>query len=299
MQILYAMSRDEELTSKNALSVYRKNIQDTFELFLFNLYTFQKICEVSDSDFEQRSSKYIKSDEDKSFRAILSQNDIIASLRENKDLQKLYEKHNFVEKIDNDFLKKIYFEFSKEEMYRKYAFGESSEVEHIDVLLELYRFCRKSEYFSDMMSDNYYNWTDDKSVIVGSVKKVLKSLPASGRFFDEHFPDSETIDEFGENLLNKTIEGDTELLSYIKPTLKNWDHERLAILDMILLKMALIELLGFRTIPTKVTLNEYVEISKSYSTPKSKDFINGVLDRLMKQLEDEGKIKKEGRGLVN
>jgi len=83
-------------------------------------------------------------------------------------------------------------------------------------------------------------------------------------------------------------------LAIIEPALKNWDADRVAIIDMILLKMALSELLSFPSIPTKVTLNEFVDISKLYSTDKSKDFINGILDRLMKQLEKDGKIKKEG-----
>jgi N utilization substance protein B len=88
------------------------------------------------------------------------------------------------------------------------------------------------------------------------------------------------------------------LFTDIEPTLKNWDAERVAILDMVMLKMALCELLHFPTIPTKVTLNEYVEISKLYSTDKSKEFINGILDRLMKELLEKGRIVKEGRGLI-
>ena len=87
-------------------------------------------------------------------------------------------------------------------------------------------------------------------------------------------------------------------MGIIEPSLKNWDADRVAVIDMIILKMALVELMSFPTIPTKVTLNEFVEIAKKYSTEKSKDFINGILDRLMKQLEKEGKIKKEGRGLI-
>ena len=89
------------------------------------------------------------------------------------------------------------------------------------------------------------------------------------------------------------------LLEIIKPLLKNWDHERLALIDMILIKMAILELLEFKTIPTKVTINEYVEVSKAYSTPKSKDFINGILDKVLKELSDAGKIVKEGRGLID
>lgn len=97
--------------------------------------------------------------------------------------------------------------------------------------------------------------------------------------------------------MEKVIKEDKKLLAIIEPTLKNWDVDRVAIIDMILLKMALCELISFPSIPTKVTLNEFVEISKLYSTDKSKDFINGILDRLMKQLDSDGKIKKEGRGL--
>ena len=97
--------------------------------------------------------------------------------------------------------------------------------------------------------------------------------------------------------MRKTCAEDRALFAEIEPTLKNWDADRVAILDMVMLKMALCELLHFPTIPTKVTLNEFVEISKSYSTDKSKEFINGILDHLMKDLLENGRIVKEGRGL--
>jgi len=95
-----------------------------------------------------------------------------------------------------------------------------------------------------------------------------------------------------------TMEQAEDLEKLIEPVLKNWDMERLAVLDVIIIKMALVEFLYFPTIPTKVTLDEYVDISKEYSTPKSKDFVNGILDKLMKMLAEEGRIKKEGRGLL-
>ncbi|MCL4127407.1 UNVERIFIED_CONTAM: hypothetical protein GTU68_017567 [Idotea baltica] len=112
-----------------------------------------------------------------------------------------------------------------------------------------------------------------------------------------HYPSDETVNEFGFQLLEKTITGDETLLKYIQPTLNNWDSERLAIIDMILLKMATCELMGFPSIPTKVTINEYVDLAKHYSTAKSKEFINGVIDRIMKDFTESGLIQKEGRGL--
>ncbi len=149
-----------------------------------------------------------------------------------------------------------------------------------------------------MTEDRYNNWQDDESLVVGAMKKTLKAMPLQGDFYKEFEPSDETVREFGEQLLRKTCQEDQALLLIIDPMLKNWDSERVAILDMIMLKMALCELLHFPTIPTKVTLNEFVEISKIYSTDKSKDFINGILDRLMKKLQKEEKIVKEGRGLM-
>ena len=149
------------------------------------------------------------------------------------------------------------------------------------------------------MEDAYAEWVDDKSLIIGAIKKSLKKLPAEDNFFLKFFPEDETIKDFGLELLEHTFEHNKALLEYIKPTLKNWDHERLAVLDMILLKMAITEFIHFPTIPTKVTLNEYVEISKTYSTPKSKDFINGILDKILQELDADGKIQKEGRGLLD
>jgi len=135
-------------------------------------------------------------------------------------------------------------------------------------------------------------------LVAGAMKKTLKATPVSGDFFREHEPSDATVLEFGEELLKKTCEEDLSLFKEIEPTLRNWDAERVAILDMVMLKMALCELLHFPTIPTKVTINEFVEISKVYSTEKSREFINGILDRLMKELSDQGRIVKEGRGLL-
>ena len=149
-----------------------------------------------------------------------------------------------------------------------------------------------------MIEDRYPFWSDDKSLVIGAIKRSLKTLPTEDDFYEVHRPTAETTQDFGEVLFKNVFEEENKLLELIEPTLNNWDVERVAVIDMVLLKMALCELMNFPTIPTKVTLNEFVEISKQYSTEKSKDFINGILDRLMKRLHKDGKIVKEGRGLV-
>ncbi len=299
MQLLYALSRDENLKLDQATKKYFGSIENTFNLYLLNLYTIHRICSIALEDEEKRKGKHLPSDYDKAFTPKIFKNPIIQSIDENALLRKKFDKLHFENKADKDFCRKVYKEFSKKEEYKKYIIKDSGKKEHLDILLELYRHCRKSEYFNEVMEDSYSEWVDDKSLIIGAIKKSIKRLPAEEHFFQTFFPEDETIKEFGQELLEKCFELDEELLELIKPTLKNWDHERLAVLDMILLKMAIVELMHFKTIPTKVTLNEYVEVAKLYSTPKSKDFINGILDKIMTDLNEKGMIVKEGRGLID
>ena len=299
MQLSYSLSRDKDLTIDQATKKYYDSIEDTFNLYLLNLYTIHRICSISLEDLDKRRLKHLPSDEDKKFTAKLFTNPIINSIESNKSLRKKFDKLHFENKADKDFCRKIYTEFAKLDEYKKYVLSESSHDDHLEILLELYRFCRKNDYFNEVMEDSYSEWVDDKSLIVGAIKKSLKKLPAEDEFYISFFPEDETIKEFGQELLEQSFENDDELLDLIKPTLRNWDHDRLAVLDMILIKMAITELLNFPTIPTKVSLNEYVEISKIYSTPKSKDFINGILDKILAQLLDKDMIHKEGRGLVD
>ena len=167
------------------------------------------------------------------------------------------------------------------------------------MLLSLFKYCYDSEVFCDLLEDNYSAWIDDRSLVIGAIKKLIRELPTAENVFQKYAPPVETTDEFGLELLKYVHKNDEELAGIIHPTLKNWDAERVAVLDMILLKLAITELILFSSIPKKVTLNEYVDISKMYSTDKSKDFINGILDRLMKELTKSGKIVKSGRGLVD
>ncbi len=299
MKMLYAMGRDESLNLKSAVAAYNSSVQATYDLYMLTMYAFTKICRVSTEDEENRKKKYIPSDIDKIFTAKLYENPIITYVDKSAYMSKKAEKLYFQNAVTADFVRKVYADFSKEDAYTEYIKSEDTLENHLNLLLELFRFCRKNEYFNDVLEESYINWIDDKSLVIGTVKKTLKALPTDLNIFEEHLPDPEIVDDFGKTLLELTCEEDDELLDYIKPVLENWDHERLAIIDMILIKMALIEFMNFKTIPVKVSLNEYVEISKIYSTPKSKEFVNGILDKLLKKLQADNKILKEGRGLVD
>lgn len=299
MQMLYALGRDKQLTFTDAMRRYREVIARSFELYLFHLLYFLRVAEYAEKDAEKRAAKHRPTDEDKLFVPRLSKNELIDSLRKNEQINRFFQHYRLIEKLDDDLIRTLYMDFAKQDAYKAYLqLPEPSAEDHGEQLLALLRHCLASEPLEDAIEDYYPNWTDDKSLIVGAMKKTVKALPVSLYFYEEFQPPVEATVEFGEALLRKVHDEDAALLQIIEPALKNWDAERVAIIDMILLKMALCELLSFPSIPTKVTLNEFVEISKMYSTEKSKDFINGILDRLLKKLQTEGKIQKEGRGLL-
>lgn len=299
MQTLYALNRDEGLALAAAMTQYRQSVNRSFELYLFNLWQLLLTARYAHEDLARRRAKLLPSEEDKRFNARLCDNALTRSLLDNVELLKYVGAYHVEDKVDEDITRSLYSEFATTEDYLSYVAIENTDAgDHMHALLNLYKSCVGNELFNDRIEDYFPTWTDDKSLVVGSIKKTLKALPAPEDFLMEYIPPPDTTKEFGETLLANVFKQDDELLAMIEPTLKNWDVDRVAIIDMILLKMALVELMSFPTIPTKVTLNEFVEISKMYSTDKSKDFINGVLDRLMKKLLQEGKITKEGRGLI-
>lgn len=298
MQILFSKNRDPYLQESHIPKIFEQSIQNSFSLYLFQLYLIQQICKQASTSADKIQNKFLPTEVDKTFVPVLYENELIQSLALNKKLQKLFDKNGYSKWVDEDVLKKIYSEFAKLEWYKAYSDKSAENRNHLETLLELYRFLRKDTLFNEIVEDQLYNWEDDDSLIIGAIKKTLKSLPAAEDFYKEYMvTESETLD-FGRSLLNYAIENEDEYMAIIKPTLKNWDSDRVAIIDMILIKMAMTEFLNFESIPTNATLNEYVELSKLYSTPKSKEFINGVLDRIMKDLMEKNLIKKSGRGLL-
>jgi len=147
------------------------------------------------------------------------------------------------------------------------------------------------------------NWTENKPVVRSLALKVLKNIDPKQPLPDEFLPELainwEDDKEFFKNIFNFTVESEAEYSERIAVKAKNWDIDRIALTDKVILSMALTEMVNFPSIPVKVTINEYIDISKTYSTPKSKQFVNGLLDVLAKELTDSGIIRKSGRGLID
>ncbi len=298
MQVLYAMNRDAAVTARISKKHYDESVETSYRIYLLNVLQLYKLAEYVLQDAELRKKKHLPTEEDKNLSTKLFHNPVIQTIANSDAFNTLVKKHKLSKLLDSDFTRKMYLEFSKSDLFKTYQRNQETQLEDDrELLLEMYKFLVKHELFEERLEDYFTSWQDDKSLVVGAMKKTIKRANGEEYFHEQHLPETETVREFGEDLLHKVMTFDTDLLELIEPMLQNWEAERVAILDMILLKMAVCELLHFETIPTKVTINEYVDISKIYSTPKSKEFINGVLDKLMKRLQEEGKINKEGRGL--
>ena len=299
MQLLYSLDRDPGVSHQEVLKRYDRSVDMAYESLMFNLFLMMEITHHAVVDRDTRQGKLRPDKDDLNWNAKLFENDLVQALFQNKALRKYFNDRGFSSRLDQDLLMKMYNTFARTDEYRQYIFGETDEAAHRELLLNIYRELRKNDIYEEIVDDNYPFWQEDKSLVIGAFKKIIKQLPdAQDRFFEDYLPDDDTVSSFGRRLIAVTMEQADELEKLIEPTLKNWDMERLAVLDVIIIKMALVEFLFFPTIPTKVTLDEYVDISKEYSTPKSKDFVNGILDKLMKTLSEEGKIRKEGRGLL-
>ncbi len=299
MQVRYAVNRQEDFSDRRAMSMYRDLVDRSFQVYLFNLLIMQRVAEYARQDEARKRSKHLPSDEDKAFTAKMATNRALASLSENQGLRTLYDRYHLGQALDADQVHKLYRAFTKEEEHVAYlAKTDTTPADDIQLLLALYRWLIKQEIFEAMVEDRFPLWDDDRSLVNGAMKKTIKALPAREEFYEAYRKPVDAVTEFGETLLKYLGENDTALTELIQPTLENWDVERVATIDMILIKMAVAEFTQFPTIPTKVTFNEYVDISKRYSTDKSKEFVNGVLDKLLKQLQAGGMVQKQGRGLI-
>lgn len=286
------------MTPGQAMAFYQQSLINSQELYLFNLITLLRVTEYAQEDFERKNNKYLPKEEDKNFTAKLFENDLVQSLYKNKDFRKLCDKKKLTKLVDEDSLRKHYKDFAATKEYKDYVYRQEGREADMQALLALFRFLSKDENYEEEVETNFPTWEDDKSLIIGAMKKTIKSLPETPELYLTFRPDYEASVEFGESMLSKVMETNNSLEELIDPALENWEMDRVAAIDMILLKMAICEFLYCETIPTKVTLNEYVELAKMYSTDKSKDFINGILDKMMKNLSEEGKISKSGRGLT-
>jgi N utilization substance protein B len=238
----------------------------------------------------QRAAKNLPNQADLTVNIKIAGNSIVWQTIESEGFKKAVAHVKPQQWIDNDQVKNIFRQLTDSNEYKTYISEESRDkAKEKDILKFIFgTLILGSENIVDSIAEHFTNWEDEGEMMIGFVLNYIQK-PAQVNFSD--LVGSEKM-KFANELLQTAIDKKTIAEEIIKPTLKNWDPERIAVIDMILLRLGVCELMYFDTIPTKVTINEYIDLAKEYSTEQSGHFVNGILDNIHKDLVGSGKVQK-------
>lgn len=301
MQTIYAMHQsgsDNLEKQEKFLSASLENIQD---LYLIMVSTLTELRKKEIEYIEIASKKHLATPEERNPNLKFINNSILIALEESNSLSVALEKRKINNwQANDDTILLLLQDVKQSELYQKYMAKK-------EVTFEEERFFI-ADLFSDVIAPNEklysyledfkLTWVDDIPVVNTQILKQLKQFSKTEDFrVSPLYKDVEDKD-FATLLFRKTVLNEEKLAKEFIDKTPNWDMERIAELDTIILKMSICEFLNFPSIPVKVTINEYLELAKEYSTPKSSIFINGILDNLVKGFQADDRIKKVGRGLI-
>ncbi|MBL0335363.1 MAG: transcription antitermination factor NusB [Chitinophagaceae bacterium] len=291
MQTIYTTATmEQELKPGAPQQLLDNHFHQTQSLLIYLTYFLTELARYAETDAHKKASKHLPTEADLSINIKLAGNELLWKMLEDPELKKQFAKEKPELKMDQDFLKKTYIKMVATPQYQEYI-GASSRDKNLEKgILEfmLNDILLANEDFISHIEENFSNWDDDGEMVV---QLLAGYLTKPGSYDFTQMPGTEKA-LFAKNLLRTVLEKNTLLEEMIVPKLKNWDPERIALLDMIMMKMGVAEFLFFETIPPKVTINEYIDLAKEYSTAQSGQFVNGILDNIHKELVSQGKMRK-------
>ena len=309
LQGLYAYFQGGEPMITKAEKNLLQSIDRVTELYFIQLSFFLEFIDFYEQRMEDAKHKFYPSEDELNPNAKLLSNRVVCMLRENKDLQSKIREYKISWTEDRDDILKVYKRIHESKEHKAYLSSEESSYQEDQqfVAKVLKKYILRSEELQHICESRSIHWVDDFEIaaifLVKTIKLLPDDFPASASLVSLFTRDKETDPkeehQFIIELFRKAITHSDEFETLIQTRLKNWELDRIALTDIILIKMALAEFLYFPSIPVKVTMNEYIELSKLFSSVKSKLFINGILDKLVADLTAEDRIKKVGRGLIN
>jgi N utilization substance protein B len=303
LQMLYTFyNQKESMDLKTAKTQLLQSVDLMYDLYLYLLLTFQEVRNASLSKMDDRANKLRPSFEDLNPNRKLVDNEIIERIMGSVALQDLCQRRNVNWNSDEkqEIFRKLFIEIEKSEVYFEHMEALENDFSNAkNFLVHLFRSeIANSPLIYNFFEEEEIRWMDDIDLACSMVIKTIKmSTEEEGFDFLPLYKENDDEKDFITTLLKQTVALDQESEHLIEEMADNWELDRIAKMDVLLLKMAFAELQSFESIPTKVTINEYLEISKYYSTPKSNVFINGILDKSLKKLVKEKKVLKTGRGL--
>ncbi|MBD0331704.1 MAG: transcription antitermination factor NusB [Chitinophagaceae bacterium] len=291
MQTLYSVATlDKEIHPNEAVKLLHKHFGQSQELLIYFIYFFSQIAAYAETDAHLRSTKHLPTEEDLHVNTKISANEILFNIQKDVEYRALIDKMKPGQRIDRELVRKLYLQITETPEYLKYIATPERNRKHEREILEfiLNELLLTNELFISHVEDLFMNWDDDAEMVVQLVHAYLQKPGCLN--FKEIITEDKW--DFAKNLLLTVMEKEKHLETFIFPKLKNWDADRIAQLDMILMKMGVAEFLYFETIPPKVTINEYIDLAKEYSTQQSGQFVNGILDNIHKELAQNGKLHK-------
>ncbi len=302
MQSLYAFHSSPDQTINLAEKELFFSINKSYDLYHLLLQLLVEIQDFAFNRIEQNKLKNLPTKEDLSPNLKFFKNEILVKLSENIALKDYLEKNKLSWNDHPELIKKLFTELSESDTYINYMSTEENSIEEDRKLIEFFLtdILPCSDDLYQILEEQSIYWNDDIEFVVGMIIKTIKKFKISTPDFKSLMPlfKDEDDKDFAKQLFRKATLKTEEHREIIKKHLRNWDLDRVAFIDVLIMEMALCEFLYFPSIPTKVSLNEYIDLARFYSTSKSQTFINGILDKILKSLKDEGKISKVGRGLI-
>ena len=303
MQVIYALKRSEELNLISEEKFLNSSMENMYELYLLILSLLVKVHEKAKDQQAKSQQKHLLTSEDLNPNMKFVKNALLVQLSENEALKNALKHHKVNNwELDNEYVEVIFRAILESNRFTNFMSSESfSYNKDRQFVVEIFKeVIAPNEKLYSYFEDRNLTWIDDLPVVNTVLVKLLNKSKEENKeayFTPELFKDEEDK-EFGLNLLKKTICNLESYTEEVSLKTKNWDKDRIADIDFVLLKMAICEFHEFPSIPTKVSINEYIEIAKEYSTPKSNVFINGVLDKIVKEYNENKTLNKIGRGLM-
>lgn len=302
LQILYAFFTTPDTSINNTEKELFFSLQKTYDLYHYLMALVIEIQKFAEERIDLGMKKHRPTTEDLSPNTRFINNRLLSQLKANNQLNKYLETSKLTWSNEEDLIRKLYMSLVEQEYYKEYMqVPQPSYTDDRKLMEDIFKYLiLDNEDIEYLLEEQSIYWNDDLDFVVSMVLKTFKKFREDS---DERqallpmFKDDEDY-QFAKDLYRKVVLNHKDNVALIKQHTVNWDIERIAYIDNLILELALSEFLYFPSIPTKVTMNEYIELSKYYSTEKSRNFINGILDKALKDLKKENKILKAGRGLI-
>jgi N utilization substance protein B len=301
MQSVYALLQSKSESIDREEKFLYESIDKMFDLYALLVRLFVEVRDMEKKNIEISRKKFLATAEELNPSTKFINNAIFQLFEESVSLNN-YLKSNKLNYwiLDNEYVNEIWKLVKESEAYVLYInSNQSSFREDKEFVISIFKnIIAPNEKLADYFEDKNISWVDDIPFVNTWIVKSLNQLKVSQTFRMGNLYKDEDDKKFVTNLFRNVVLNHTEFEKEIIDKTPNWDPDRIAEIDMILIKMAIAEFLNFSSIPTRVTINEYIEIAKDYSTDKSSFFINGVLDKILKDFTVSKRLHKKGRGLL-